>query len=228
MSTLLLRLSGPMQSWGTQSRFTRRDTGYEPSKSGVIGLLCAALGRPREAALDDLAALSMGVRVDREGALEQDYQTAGGVHRRGDEYGVVRADGKRGTTVLSYRQYLAGANFLVGLEGEPSLLRQLDRALERPRWQLFLGRKGYVPGCPVRLPQLPPLGPGLRDGGVRDALLSYPWPEEGAEQLRFVFDAEPGAGRDVRADVPVSFANGDRRFGTRYTQIEFLASQEVR
>ena len=48
MHTLLLRLAGPMQSWGTQSRFTIRDTGLEPSKSGIIGLLCAALGKPRD------------------------------------------------------------------------------------------------------------------------------------------------------------------------------------
>ncbi|MDQ3129933.1 MAG: CRISPR-associated protein Cas5, partial [Acidobacteriota bacterium] len=31
---LLLRLSAPMQSWGVMSRFSRRDTGKEPSKSG--------------------------------------------------------------------------------------------------------------------------------------------------------------------------------------------------
>ena len=48
MSVLLMRLAGPMQSWGTQSRFGHRDTGTEPSKSGVIGLLCAALGWPRD------------------------------------------------------------------------------------------------------------------------------------------------------------------------------------
>ena len=51
MPVLLMRLAGPMQSWGTQSRFLHRDTGREPSKSGVIGVLCAALGRPRDAAL---------------------------------------------------------------------------------------------------------------------------------------------------------------------------------
>ncbi len=51
MSVLLLRLAGPLQSWGTQSRFRVRDTGREPSKSGVIGLLCTALGRPRTAPL---------------------------------------------------------------------------------------------------------------------------------------------------------------------------------
>lgn len=44
MSTLLMRLAGPLQSWGTTSRFDQRDTGKEPSKSGVIGLMAAALG----------------------------------------------------------------------------------------------------------------------------------------------------------------------------------------
>jgi len=83
MTTLLLRLAGPMQSWGTQSRFDHRDTGLEPSKSGVVGLLCAALGRPRAADGSDLAALRMGVRVDREGVLKVDYQTAGSYHRSG-------------------------------------------------------------------------------------------------------------------------------------------------
>jgi CRISPR system Cascade subunit CasD len=39
MAVLLLRLAGPMQAWGTQSRFVNRDTELEPSKSGVIGLL---------------------------------------------------------------------------------------------------------------------------------------------------------------------------------------------
>ncbi|MCC6313005.1 MAG: type I-E CRISPR-associated protein Cas5/CasD, partial [Thermomicrobiales bacterium] len=75
MHTLLLRLAGPMQAWGTQSRFTERDTGLEPSKSGVIGLLCAALGRERTDPVDDLAALTMAVRVDIEGVVRRDFQT---------------------------------------------------------------------------------------------------------------------------------------------------------
>ena len=74
MPTLLLRLAGPMQSWGTTSRFDERDTQLEPSKSGVIGLLCAALGRDRAESVDDLAALRMGVRVDREGVPMRDFQ----------------------------------------------------------------------------------------------------------------------------------------------------------
>src|SRR4030043_150082 len=83
MAVLLIRLCGPMQSWGTQSRFSNRDTELEPSKSGVIGLLCAALGKPRDEreaqippSINELSALKMGVRVDREGAVKCDYHTA--------------------------------------------------------------------------------------------------------------------------------------------------------
>src|SRR5262245_44963159 len=104
MSVLLLRLAGPMQSWGTQSRFSVRDTGLEPSKSGVVGLLCAALGRKRHEPLDDLARLQMGVRADRPGRVARDYHTAGGERRAGSvlgldargkpvPYGVAKADG---------------------------------------------------------------------------------------------------------------------------------------
>jgi len=111
--TLLLRLTGPMQSWGLQSRFTVRDTAREPTKSGVIGLVCAALGRQREAPVDDLGQLQMGVRVDREGTLARDYQTAGGA-RHGESYGVATVDNKKPGTVISNRYYLADADFLVG------------------------------------------------------------------------------------------------------------------
>lgn len=122
MHTLLLRLAGPMQSWGTHSRFSIRDTGREPSKSGVIGLLCAALGRPREEPVDDLARLLMGVRIDREGRLLRDFQTA---------LDVVKASGARSDhAVLSNRDYLADADFLVGLCGNSlPLLQRLDDAL---------------------------------------------------------------------------------------------------
>ena len=76
MSTLLLRLAAPIQSWGNDSRFEVRRTGKEPTKSGVIGLLAAALGRSRADSLDDLCSLRFGVRVDQEGQLLRDFHTA--------------------------------------------------------------------------------------------------------------------------------------------------------
>ena len=70
MNSLILRLAAPMQSWGAQSRFSVRDTGREPSKSGVVGMLAAALGRARGDDIDDLMQLCMAVRVDRDGSLK--------------------------------------------------------------------------------------------------------------------------------------------------------------
>ena len=239
MKTLLLRLVGPMQSWGTQSQFRERDTGLEPSKSGVIGLLCAALGRPRDEPVNDLAALMMGVRVEREGAMRRDYQTAGGWHRREDAwYGVAKADGKTGGTVLSDRYYLADADFLVGLSGEDeALLTRLHAALGAPHWPLALGRKAFVPAIPVQVPDnAAHYGPALRDGEVRTLLCdlnAVPWcagrggRDVQPAQLRLVFDATTDDLTQAtgliarRADVPVSFALGQRTFRTRFVRTAF-------
>lgn len=232
MSTLLLRLAGPMQSWGTQSRFTVRDTGQEPSQSGVIGLLCAALGKPREEkpgdrpTLESLARLRMGVRVDFPGAMQMDYHTAGGAHRRGEKYGVVKADGSPGEAVISHRYYLADADFLVGLESDDdALLAELHRALAQPVWQLCLGRKAFVPGIPVFMRK------GLKlEVGLEKALTSQKWPRDGLplppekewpEKLRLVLQVDEARGEEVRRDVPLCFETDKRQFALRYVITRF-------
>ena len=48
MATLLLRLAAPLQSWGMDSKFETRKTNREPTKSGIVGLLAAALGIRRD------------------------------------------------------------------------------------------------------------------------------------------------------------------------------------
>jgi CRISPR system Cascade subunit CasD len=215
MTVLLLRLAGPMQSWGTESRFSHRDTRAEPSKSGVVGLLCAALGRPRSAPLDDLAGLTMGVRVDREGRLARDFHTA---------QEVLRADGSgRQETVTSDRFYLADADFLVGLAGERGLLGRLDAALRRPVWPLYLGRKSFVPGLPVPLPQPTE---AIQGGELEDVLRSFPWTaryqgEGPGGPLRYVVEVAFGAG-EPRPDVPLSFAT--RAFAVRHVKVGFFTS----
>lgn len=75
---LLVRLAGPLQSWGTTSHFgARRDTHSRPTKSGVIGLCAAALGRDRSEQLGELARIRFGVRADRPGTPARDYHTVG-------------------------------------------------------------------------------------------------------------------------------------------------------
>jgi len=216
MTTLLLRLSGPMQAWGTESRFEVRDTGTEPSKSGVVGLLAAALGRSRGESVDDLAALRMGVRVDREGVVRVDFQTA---------ERVARVPGKEQDAqhpVVSRRAYLIDADFLVGLEGEPDLIRALDAALAAPRWPLFLGRKACPPAAPIRLPEAPPHGPGLRDEPLEDALRAIPLVAEprGEGRVRLVLDDPTGEG--VRRDQPGGASFATRVFLPRRVRTMFL------
>jgi CRISPR system Cascade subunit CasD len=215
MTTLLLRLAGPMQSWGLEARFSVRDTAREPTKSGVLGLLCAALGKPREErpegggpTLPMLAQLRMGVRVEREGRLERDYHTAGGARSEQDAHaGVALASGSGRRSVLSERYYLADASFLVGLEGERPLLATLEHALREPVWQLSLGRKAFVPGVPVHLP-----GGGLREASLEDALQAEPGILAGS-RYRLVIETPDRMGVDLRRDVPLDFAT--RRFGVR-------------
>jgi len=216
MATLLLRLEGPMQSWGTTSRFDERDTQLEPSKSGVLGLVCAALGRDRAEAVDDLAALRMAVRVDREGVPMRDYHTATGV--------VVASTGKpdMGRTVVSQRYYLSDAVFLVALEGDRQLLTEIHAALRSPHWPLCLGRKSFAPSMPVYLPD------GLVDEDLWSAikncapLVSSIRAPAGARSVTrrvVIEDPEEGA---VRLDQPVApFAA--RRFGPRFIKTFDLA-----
>lgn len=215
MSTLLLRLAGPMQSWGTTSRFDERDTQLEPSKSGVLGLVCAALGRDRAEPVDDLAALHMGVRVEREGVSLRDYQTATGV--------LIASSGKPdlGRTVVSPRYYLADAMFLVGLEGDRGLLASIHQALAGPVWPLALGRKSCVPSLPVYLPD------GLVEQPLYSTLATWPCLISGdtPQTPRRVLLEHASEG-SVRFDQPVApFA--ERRFGPRFVTSEYFFTGAV-
>jgi len=235
MNALILRLTAPMQSWGLQSRFSVRDTAREPTKSGVVGLLGAALGRPRDADFSDLNALLMAVRIDRPATVRRDYHTAGGgtVPNR-KAYGVAETsadlnkpvtEGKL-RTVPSNRYYLADADFRVALAGEESFLRDLERAVHQPHWALFLGRKAFVPNQPLRR--------GVIEAtDLTGALRSEPWfyrsPRERRlfeqnPQCRAIFELPPheaSQGDDVRPDIVDTFASRD--FQLRHVQTDWLS-----
>lgn len=217
-ATLLVALVGPLQSWGTRSRFLDRDTEREPSKSGVIGLLCAALGRPRNEPVDDLAAARMGVRVDREGRIGTDYHTTGG----GYPVGLPTAAGGRrkpGQANVSQRHYLADAAFLVGLEhDDEDLLRACHAALRRPRWQLSLGRKAFPPALP----------PWIQDGlhaktDLASALGAHPpLIQDPPRSMRLVVECEAGEGDSVRLDQPFGRSFASREFAPRDVRTTYL------
>ncbi|MFN8465494.1 MAG: type I-E CRISPR-associated protein Cas5/CasD [Caldilineaceae bacterium] len=207
---------------GTYRVISTSEPRGEPSKSGIIGLLCAALRRPRSEPVEDLAALRMGVRVDQEGRLLRDWHTAG-------IDGYLRASGdiERKTVITSTRYYLSDAAYLVGLEGsDHAFLHQLQDALNNPRWMLYLGRKSCPPSASPNLPD------SLSDLNLETALATYPWISRNRRRydelkaasprgLRLVIE-DPVSGSIVRNDHPLSFEKGKRQFSYRRTTINWV------
>ena len=166
-SVLLLWLEGPMQSWGTRSRWDVRDTGLEPTKSGLIGLIGCAMGLGRDdPELERLdRALLFGVRIDRPGVVSTDYHTVTGYHRTaagdfkhsgGTAKSLAKAREHGECTIVSPRDYLHDAAFLVALSVKPEhrtdnphLLGEIEKYLRNPKWPPYLGRKACVPSRPI-------------------------------------------------------------------------------
>jgi CRISPR system Cascade subunit CasD len=113
-------------------------------------MLCAALGVPRSEAanawLPKLGTLRMGVRIDLPGVRWWDYHTVGA----GMKMRIAESEGKtKPGAMLTRREYLCDASFLVALQGEPSLIAELEAAMKAPRWTLYLGRKSCIPSRPL-------------------------------------------------------------------------------
>jgi len=203
MSTLLLRLASPLQSWGCDDKFIRRGTTHEPTKSGVIGLLAAALGRSRESDLSDLTMLKFGVRSDQPGQLLRDYHTA--------------CFDKKKPPYVTERYYLSDAVFLVGLEGDDGLLQRLDEALNEPAFPLFLGRRSCPPSGRISL--------GVRKSPLKQALHEESWQaslwyqkrSSDNPRLTLTLDAEKTSAY-TRRDTPLSFDQSHRKYVLRHVE----------
>lgn len=222
MSVLLLRLAGPLQSWGSASRFARRGTESAPTKSGVAGLLAAAQGRPRDADLSDLAALRFGVRIDQPGSRLRDFHTA------------HHSDSGK-SMPISDRFYLADAVFVAGFEGDAPLLQALHQALLDPRFLPYLGRRSCPPSRRIDL------GPPVA-GPLEKALRSVPWQAShwyakrlksdakadgpaGGEPLSLLVDCSPAETPDVSIrDLPLSFDAHHRQYGLRGVRTHQVAT----
>lgn len=167
---LLLRLEGPLQSWGTRSRWDVRDSAPEPTKSGIIGLLGCAMGIPsRDRRLQDEldASLMLGVRVESPGLPLVDFHTITGMLPRAD--GGFKGSPDDPATIISPRTYLQDAAFLAVLGGPEDLIRRCHDAVLDPQWPVYLGRKCCVPTRPI-VDELTD-----RYLGIEDALRRHPW-----------------------------------------------------
>lgn len=203
MPTLVLELSGPLQSWGSDSRFVHRDTRMLPTKSGVIGLLAAAQGRRRTDDVEDLVGIRFGVRQEQTGALVRDFQTA--------------IDWRNGDAKpLSHRSYVADAKYIVGLEADAALLDGLAEAIKSPVFPLYLGRRACAPSSRLVL--------GTRETPLESVLDGEPWRasewyrRKQPQQVRLLWsrDALPDEARDETVrDRPRSFDPRHRQYDWR-------------
>ncbi len=174
-NTIFLRLEGPLQAWGTQeSKFVIRASDEAPTKSGIIGLLCASMGISRREAKEwfpRFHKLKIGVRIDRPGIRWWDYNTIGAKIGSLTAVGKPKytATTKEIETLLSRREFLCDASFLVAIRGEPQLIQLIHEALLNPKWTLYLGRKSCPPSVPIHS------GDIVSHDDLVSALKSIPW-----------------------------------------------------
>lgn len=217
-----------MQSWGDRSAFNRRETRPQPTKSGVVGLLAAAAGRPREADITDLTGLQLGMRIDQPGTLLRDYHTVSDYRGRPLPQAGVNAKGlQRPTspakdTHVTQRFYLQDAVFVCALEGPRPLLAALAEAMRHPAFPLALGRRSCAPTQPLVLGD-------LRGPGLERALRDEPWqaghhdreafqrrtPVTLTSRVDLPATLEDPGGEDSWQDVPLTFDPRRRSFTTR-------------
>lgn len=161
---LLLWLEAPLQAWGHDSRFGRRDSLDFPTKSGVLGLICCARGAggAQTEWLADWADGDMQVEAfvlqDAKGQplprqpLLRDFHMVGSGYDDQDPWQNLlipkTSEGKKavgGGTKMTYRYYLQDMAFAVALEAPKPWFEDASAALQAPVWDVYLGRKNCVP-----------------------------------------------------------------------------------
>lgn len=150
---LALFLDAPLQSWGYQSKFDQRTSFSCPTRSGLTGMICAAMGieRTDTARLEQLAQLRFAVYSFTHEGRVIDYHTVGGGwdKKRHPRHKIPKASGGVGDTVVTRREYLQSARFGVVVGGVRPQLEQIAHALRNPQWGIWLGRKSCIPATPV-------------------------------------------------------------------------------
>lgn len=168
---LLLWLEGPLQSWGFDSKFGRRDTLSFPTKSGIYGMFLAALGKkgPQKDLLSQLndfkqTVVSFAIKIPSQESvtiemndvimpkLLMDFHMIGSGYDEKDPWQKLlipkKSDG--GTAVgggskITHRYYLQDAKFAIIQEISPILGEAIASALCNPTFEVCLGRKSCVP-----------------------------------------------------------------------------------
>lgn len=222
---IALRLTGVLQSWGYDSEYTYRNSGLFPTKSAVLGMCCAAKGLQRGSKEEKNFLASMASSLMTAIAIPR-YQSSKttkwelNVRRIEDFHTVEKTNTAAGkpnpNAVMTYRQYLCDAAFIVLLEVDAalsdSLLSSPDNqfGLDNPKWGVWLGRKSCIPSAPVFV------GVYENLSDVESDLL------QGQAISQFTYQKEVNEfseGGDSLRDIPLNFAIDSRLFNQRRVMI---------
>lgn len=218
MKTILLKLKGPMQSWGTSSHFETRNTDYYPSKSAVIGIIAACFGYRRdqgqdqEKAIKALNELDFALRIDQPGMLLRDYHIA----KKYQETGEVEQQ------YVTKRYYMEDAVFVVAIShADDERMEKIYEALKHPYFSPFMGRRS----CPVPLDFIIK----MTEEDAITALEKLEW--QAAEWYKDWYKKKhadyradiyadkaliPQGIATMRKDYVISFSQKERKFGPRF------------
>ncbi len=140
MPKLVLRLAGPMAAYGTGPRLQQRLTDEAPTESAIRGMLCAALGIRRGEPAPALDGLQVEVGETTHSGILEDFHTI---------RDAITYDGAPGRNAITTRHYLSDFSSTVTLRGDLQQIRAIAKALARPKFQLYLGRRNCVPTGPI-------------------------------------------------------------------------------
>lgn len=160
-AVVLLWLEAPLQSWGNSSLFNRRASLDFPTRSGVMGLVCAALGAGGEQRelLARFAELPVEVAgYARKGQAHippvqlRDFHMVGSGYDEKDPWEKLHIPKKSNGTAatnggvkLTHRYYIQDMAFAVFLGVPGELCDSVENALQSPCWDISLGRRCCVP-----------------------------------------------------------------------------------
>ena len=225
---LIMWFAGAMQSWGYDSRFDTRRTLDFPTRSGITGILLAALGASgtQETLLTELAEYPLTVySFDDENNLSMtDYQVVGNGYDDspwGKMMSPKTSDGATpvgGGAKLTYRRYLLDRCFGAVWQMPESVCEKFASALQQPVFDLFLGRKCCIPSELIFQ--------GVTDS-EKDALsILADLGEKRQLALQYAFREVAEAGDDIEtillADVPLRFGL-HKIYGERWVKKELLS-----
>lgn len=234
-SYMALWLEAPLQAWGADSKFYRRETIDFPTKSGILGLICCALGASgnQREFLATFAPLSQLVFAFKDKTLKDgvfasimyDFQTVGNGYNKEDKWENLhipkKLKGKPATgssgAKLTTRAYLQDMAFGVMLEVPCSLQDIIEQALQNPIWDLYFGRKNCAPTDFIYR------GTFNQQEKAEQALLDI----ASKKELKVIFKVVDGECHDtgemfVLRDVPLQFGEHKRYADRKVTKIRMV------